>query len=287
MSTLEFRFRLFLRAYPRSYRELREEEMVATFLESADDGQTRPSLADVWEVTRHGLAWRLRSWDRHATVTWRYGVWLGLLAWLSYVGLVQLGWLASGGTARSWWYTDLLDWLSAIAPLAVAMLFLSGAPRTARLIALMAVVPIGGFYLGFGSQTLRFVFPLAVVAIAPAPTSSLRVRSIVLAVAATSGFALSIAIGLIPSEQVLLSARLAALAASLAVAFALGWRRTAPALGVAIGAAAIALIAAQLHRLNLQPVAWLVLLFLAATQLPLSRRADRTQQPSVPTSANG
>jgi hypothetical protein len=131
-------------------------------------------------------------------------------------------------------------------------------------------------------QTLRFVFPLAVVAIAPAPRFSLRAGSVVHAVAATIGFALIVAIGLIPSERVLLSARLVTLAASVAVGFALSWPRTASTLSFTVAAVAIVVAAAQLHRLNLEPVAWLVLLLLAATQLRLGRRANRTEQRSVP-----
>jgi len=64
--------------------------------------------------------------------------------------------MASGVVARTWWYTDALDWMAAIAPLAVVLLFLGGAPHAARMVALAAELPIGGFYrLGFGSDALR------------------------------------------------------------------------------------------------------------------------------------
>ncbi len=278
MTELESRFRLLTRAYPASYRELREEEMVATFLESAEGTQGGPSLGDVWDVIRHGLALRLGAWDRHAAVAWRYGIWLSLMAWLSYVGLVQLGSMASSVPVRSWWYSYVLDWMAAVAPLAVALLFLSGAPRTARLVALAAVLPIGGFYGGFGSDTLRFVVPLALVAIAPAPTFPFKRRSMALGVVAVSGFATIVAFGLIPYERILLSSKLVTVAASVAIGFALGWQRTSAVLGVAIAAGAIALLAVQLHRADLQPLSWLVVLLLAATQLPIRRRANHDNQ---------
>ena len=288
MTDLEFRFRLLVRAYPASYREMREEEMVATFLESTDHNQTSPSLGDVWDATQHGLALRLGAWDRHADVTWRYGVWLSLIAWLLYVGLVQLGSMASGVAARNWWYTDALDWIAAIAPLTVVLLFLGGAGRTARLVAMAAALPIGGFYLGFGIYTLRFVVPLALVAIAPAPTFSIRVRSILLSIIAIGGFATMIAVGLIPYEQILFSTRLATSASAVVIGFALGWRRTGAALGVAIATGAAVLLAAQLHRADLQPLSWLVVLLLAATQLPISRRSNHgSRQPPATRSSQG
>ncbi len=274
MSELEFRLRRLMRLYPRSHRERREDEMVATFLLAAETGQTRPSLGDVWDVSRHGLARRLSAWDNHSSVTWRRGMWLGLLAWLLYVGIVQLGWLATGGADGSWWYSGVLEWTSAFAPLSVALLFLGGAPRTARLLALVAVVPIGGFYFGFGLETLRFAFPLAAVVIAPSPTFSVASRSILLAVAAIGGFAGGVALGAIPSDRVLPAARLVALIGSVALGFELGWRKTAAAFGLGIGTVALLLIAVRLQRQSLEIVAWLLLLTLIVTQVPLERRTS-------------
>jgi hypothetical protein len=45
-SEIERRYRRLLRIYPRSYRQHRGEEMIATLLESAAPGQTRPSRAE-------------------------------------------------------------------------------------------------------------------------------------------------------------------------------------------------------------------------------------------------
>ena len=98
-------------------------------------------------------------------------------------------------------------------------------------------------------------------------------RSILLAIVAVGGFTTLVAVEAIPYEQILLSAQLTTSAAAVAIGFALGWRRTAAALSVAVGAGAAVLIATQLHRANLEPLAWLVMLLLAATQLPLGRRA--------------
>jgi len=56
---LERRYRNLLRAYPRGYREHRGEEMLATLMETARHGQTRPDRQDVAEILRSGLRERL------------------------------------------------------------------------------------------------------------------------------------------------------------------------------------------------------------------------------------
>ncbi len=281
MNSLEFRYRLVLRAYPAAYRREREEEMVATFLESAGEGRTGLSLGDVWDALRHGLTLRLAAWDRHADVTWRHGVWIALMGWLLYAGFAQLGVMASGAETHSWWYMEVLDWIEAIAALVVVLLFVGGAPRTARLIALTAVIPVGGFYLGFGSETLRFVVPLFLVGVAPAPRLPLRVPWMLVGLVGIGGYAVMIATGLIPYGRILFAAKPATVVGLVAIGFVLGWQKTAAALGLAVAAGAVVVSAILLHRSDLQPVAWLLVLLLAATQIPLSSRPDNSLPPAT------
>jgi hypothetical protein len=56
---LERRYRRLLRAYPPGYRREREEEIVATFLDAASPGQTRPTTADSADIVVAGLRARL------------------------------------------------------------------------------------------------------------------------------------------------------------------------------------------------------------------------------------
>lgn len=61
MMSLERWYRRLMFAYPASYRAVREDEMVDTFLQTAEEGQTRPSLRDVWDLTWNGLGVRTQS----------------------------------------------------------------------------------------------------------------------------------------------------------------------------------------------------------------------------------
>ncbi|MGE5156000.1 MAG: hypothetical protein ACM3JP_00705 [Betaproteobacteria bacterium] len=56
---LERRYRRLLRAYPRGYRALRGEEMLATLLETATPGQQRPSRTDTMDILSGALRVRL------------------------------------------------------------------------------------------------------------------------------------------------------------------------------------------------------------------------------------
>ncbi|MEW9527501.1 hypothetical protein [Microbispora sp. NPDC049125] len=51
-------------AYPPRYREYRGDELLATLLDLAEPGQTRPPLRDCLDVVRGGLALRLREHPR-------------------------------------------------------------------------------------------------------------------------------------------------------------------------------------------------------------------------------
>jgi hypothetical protein len=281
MNGLELRYRLLLRAYPAGYLREREEEMVATFLEFAAAGDTGLSLRDVWDAVRHGLGLRLAAWDRHADVAWRHGVWISLMGWLLYAGFVQLGVMVSGAKTQSWWYVNMLDWAEAIAGLVVVLLFVGGAVRTARVVALVAAVPIGGFYLGFGSGTLRFVVPLVLVGVAPAPRLPLKMRWMVVGLVGAVGYAVMVATGLIPYGRILFAAKPATMIGLVWIGSVLGWRRTAPALGLAVAAGAVVVAAVLLQRSNLQPAAWLLVAVLAATQIPLGDQRSSSIPPTA------
>jgi hypothetical protein len=54
-SELERRYRRLLRAFPRGYRRHRGEEMLATLLDSAAPGQTRPTVTDTVDLLRAAL----------------------------------------------------------------------------------------------------------------------------------------------------------------------------------------------------------------------------------------
>jgi hypothetical protein len=58
-SELERRYRRLLRAFPRGYRQHRGEEMLATLLEGAGPGQTRPTAADIADLMQAALRERL------------------------------------------------------------------------------------------------------------------------------------------------------------------------------------------------------------------------------------
>ncbi|MGH3713945.1 MAG: hypothetical protein ACRDT4_10870 [Micromonosporaceae bacterium] len=53
------RYRTLLRAYPKSYRERRGEEILGTLLDTAGPGQSRPSLADATDLIAAGVRQRL------------------------------------------------------------------------------------------------------------------------------------------------------------------------------------------------------------------------------------
>jgi hypothetical protein len=64
------RYRRLLLCYPRAYRRSRGEEIVATLLEAAAPGRTRPSLREVTNLIRHGLRCRLGRPASRTIVVW-------------------------------------------------------------------------------------------------------------------------------------------------------------------------------------------------------------------------
>ncbi|MEV4414899.1 hypothetical protein [Catellatospora sp. NPDC049609] len=96
MSPLERRYRRLLRSYPRSYRDARGDEIVATLLDLAPPGRTRPTAADAADLVEGGLRTRLGV----ATVD-------GLADGLHRAGPVALA-LTGGLSAFLWWRVEPL-----------------------------------------------------------------------------------------------------------------------------------------------------------------------------------
>lgn len=105
--TLERRYRRLLRLYPKTFRREREEEILAVLMAGADAAQTRPHLAETFNLLIHAFAWRMR----HTTIpqAWEYrqarvmlpvrvasGIWLLVLTAILY------------GYHRAGWWTPLL-----------------------------------------------------------------------------------------------------------------------------------------------------------------------------------
>ncbi|WP_283133609.1 hypothetical protein [Rhizohabitans arisaemae] len=87
MTTLESRYRLLMRAYPRSYRTGHGEELLGTLLEEARPSQRLPPIREATALVREGLRTRVLHSARGPA--WVQGVHLGVLM-LSIVNLAQL-----------------------------------------------------------------------------------------------------------------------------------------------------------------------------------------------------
>lgn len=60
VTALEGRYRRLLSGYPRSWREHREDEVLAVLMEGAfEEGRAHPTRSEAWDLARHGLATRL------------------------------------------------------------------------------------------------------------------------------------------------------------------------------------------------------------------------------------
>ncbi|GIG70693.1 hypothetical protein [Phytomonospora endophytica] len=82
---LETRYRHLLRLYPRSWRDLREEEMVATYLDLAPPERTRPSMRDGLDVAGGAL----REWTRTVPPGFAGGARIAGVVGLSGVGMLS------------------------------------------------------------------------------------------------------------------------------------------------------------------------------------------------------
>jgi hypothetical protein len=119
VSRLEERYRFVLRALPASYREMWQEEMVATFLEGAqpDDPEDadyvaefgRPSWPEVASVL--ALAVRLRIGTAGAPP--RYAAWGQAIRLVALVGLLSHAVLGTATVAIRLWLAGKLSWLPA------------------------------------------------------------------------------------------------------------------------------------------------------------------------------
>jgi hypothetical protein len=70
MSRLSRRYRRLLCCYPRAYRRTRGDELVATLLEAAPPGRTRPTAREAADLLRHGLRARLGRPASRSVVAW-------------------------------------------------------------------------------------------------------------------------------------------------------------------------------------------------------------------------
>ncbi|GIF01414.1 hypothetical protein [Paractinoplanes rishiriensis] len=83
------RYRRWLSAYPRTYRRERAEEILATLLDAADPGRSRPAAREVAVLVRHGLGRRVAEFGRRAFVVAAFAAVLGGLS-----GIALGSWLA-------------------------------------------------------------------------------------------------------------------------------------------------------------------------------------------------
>jgi hypothetical protein len=70
MSRLSRRYRRLLLGYPRAYRRARGDELVATLIEAAPPGRTRPTAREAANLLRHGLRARLGRSASRTVVAW-------------------------------------------------------------------------------------------------------------------------------------------------------------------------------------------------------------------------
>lgn len=69
-SPLRRRYRRLLLCYPRAYRRARGDELLATLLEAAPPGRTRPTPREAVDLIRHGLRARLGRPASRSVVAW-------------------------------------------------------------------------------------------------------------------------------------------------------------------------------------------------------------------------
>ncbi|WP_238015465.1 hypothetical protein KZZ52_11660 [Dactylosporangium sp. AC04546] len=74
------RYRALLRAYPRSYREQRGDELLGTLLDAAPPGRRRPAAREAVSLLREGFALRAGLGSLHTPAAfWRDGLHIGAL----------------------------------------------------------------------------------------------------------------------------------------------------------------------------------------------------------------
>lgn len=209
---LERRYRRLLLAYPAPYRAERGDEIVGTFLVSADSDRRWPSIADVADVLRGGVRQHLRARGAAgltagvsvaATFALTAAVALAAL-WLAWIELLpapswqvatQFGPFRSLGAAQfgpfrslgaAVWIAWLVTGLAALAqPARITRWFV-----LAALVATVAVEPIAAFS-GYGRPPLLVLVPqvaLGVLALGwpTRPAWTHRLMPAVIAVAAVS-----------------------------------------------------------------------------------------------------
>lgn len=197
MTALERRCRMLLRADPASYRAEWEDELVATFLDTAGPGQSWPSWREALAFVGGGLRVRGRQYQqRPNAINLRLAVMLGLAATVGLLGCGSAGglWLrvdvnnpiilrGGGDLSGSWagvpfrdlWPTAAAFALTACAPAAIWIG--RRAVAVPVLLAAAAVVPMAETS-GFGgpllsSQMLPVGLPLSILLVVLAAVAAL------------------------------------------------------------------------------------------------------------------
>ncbi|MEV0646499.1 hypothetical protein AB0I28_14670 [Phytomonospora sp. NPDC050363] len=156
---LEYRYRRLLRLYPRAWRARREDEMVATYLDTGPDTRGRPSMMDTVDVARGATRHRITAADAGLRTGSAFAAEVSLLAasvlsalWFclfELAGLPEDHLLTTFGSAQSLGAVAWIAW--AFVPL--AGLFLSGRWMRAAVAAalvltvlLIPAAPLTGFF---------------------------------------------------------------------------------------------------------------------------------------------
>jgi hypothetical protein len=142
MTPLERRYRLLLRAYPRSYREHRGEEMLDTLLEAAGPDRKTPTWRDAADLVGGGVRERAGA---HAVPGFANGLRLaGPIALAMVAGVTGSAWLVGERTVAA--SVVAVAWVAAV----VARTLL---PRTGALPALGATLVTAGATLVTAAST--------------------------------------------------------------------------------------------------------------------------------------
>ncbi len=182
-SSLERGYRRLIRAYPRSYRERRGEEMLATLLESAVSGRTRPTRRDAAELLAGAMRERLGI---HAVPGFASGLRMaGPIAFVLAAAFATSDWLLGRRTVLA--TIVAIAWAAAVlvrmvhhraGPLATILAWLT----TLGVAIVAAVVPLtfeypDGHLISLPQTPGRYLIPIAFGLIAVVATLTHQSRS--------------------------------------------------------------------------------------------------------------
>lgn len=111
MTDLEFRYRLLMRAYPKNHRADHEEEIIATLLDVAENGQTRPRLREAAALLTAGVACRVQQ-----SAELKPGLRIaGLIALAGMVGISTMAIVVAAHRPLDLGLMPVIAWLTVIA----------------------------------------------------------------------------------------------------------------------------------------------------------------------------